>query len=296
MTRFPWARHLERLFGAWLAAFSSLVLAPQASAEPVVTPSRDYFLDAPRAGNFAHLDGFALGAQASYEYRAHLEEDTSMLRARLSGLAGFPYAEASADLEARLMFVTLGANLGRRWVYRNFSFAKGADRSAERRNQLENQGLSTAQDFAFHEARLGLHVPLDPLFLHGSLSLRNEERHDNSFDWLHGNVHDGGAFTKLDAILFFRHETLGAAGPYLRYMHLLRTDTEGRSRREAELAYGFVLGTRPGFVRPTRGNVDLFLFQALFRFGDDEFGIHEYRRVIDVPLHLLALYRVSVML
>jgi hypothetical protein len=59
--------------------------------------------------------------------------------------------------------------------------------------------------------------------------------------------------------------------------------------RVGEVAYGLTLGTRPGFVKPKMGNADLFLLQVLFRFGDEDFGLHPYR----IPAYVLAVYRVT---
>jgi hypothetical protein len=259
---------------------------------------RDYFLNPPPGGHYVHLDAFTIGAQANYEYRAHIEEDMSMLHARASGLVSYPYAEAGAHVDVRVFLLTLGASYGYQWNYRNITFPPQAtDRSAARRNEIEDQGAYDAQDFMFYEGRAMLTVPLDSFFLLATGTLRNEDREDNSFDWFHGNVHDGGLLGKLETTLFFRHKSFGALGPYLRFMDLPRTDPQtGTSRRETELAYGFMFGTRPGLVRATRGNADLLLLMMAFRFGDDDFGLHGYREVIDVPMVVLLAYRVTLAL
>lgn len=274
------------------------LLSLRAGADVPVRAPRDYFLDVPPGGHFVHLDAFTLGAQASYEYRAHIEEDMSMLHARMSGLVSYPYAEASANADVRIFLLTLGASYGYQWIYRNLEFGpRDVDRSAARRNQLEEQGQIDDQDFTFYEARARLTVPLDWLFLLSTATLRHENRDDNSFDWLHANVHDRGLLGKIETTLFFRHKDWGAVGPYVRYMDLPRTDPrDGTSRRETELAYGFMLGTRVGLVKPTRGNVDLFLLMMAFRFGDEDFGLHGLRDVIDVPMFVLAAYRVTLAL
>jgi hypothetical protein len=269
--------------------------SPAGAQVAPIPPPRDYFLNPPPAGHFAHLDAYTIGAQASYEYRAHLEEDMSMFHARASAVVSYPYTEASANVDTRVFLFTLGASYGYRWVYRNHTFLPNeTDRSADRRNDLESDKQWTDQDFTFYEGRLRLTIPLDSFFMANTATLRNEEQDDNSFDWFHANVHDGGTFTKLESTLFFRHRDFGAIGPYLRYMNLPRTDpATGESRREDEIAYGIVFGTRPGFVKPIMGNTDLFLFQAIFRFGDDDFGLHAYRNLVDVPMSILAVYRVT---
>jgi hypothetical protein len=278
-----------------LTLLTLLTLSLHAAADVPRRLPRDYFLDVPPGGHYAHLDAFTVGAQASYEYRAHIEEDMSMLHARASGLVSYPYAEASANLDVRVFLLTLGASYGYQWIYRNIAFAPNeSDRSAARRNEREDAGEYDDQDFTFYEGRARLTIPLDSFFLLATGTLRNEYREDNSFDWLHGNVHDGGLLGKIETTLFFRHPRFGAVGPYLRYMDLPRTDPgSGLTRRESEVAYGIMIGARVGLVKPTRGNSDLFLLMTAFRFGDDDFGLHAYRDVIDVPMVFLVAYRVT---
>jgi hypothetical protein len=106
------------------------------------------------------------------------------------------------------------------------------------------------------------------------------------------NVHDGGQLNKVEATLFFRHRDFGAIGPYVRYMDMPVTKNSGRHGRDQQLHYGFVYGTRPGFIRPRHGNIDLFLLQVIADFQDDEFGVHTYR----VPAYILAVYRATLRL
>jgi hypothetical protein len=75
-------------------------------------------------------------------------------------------------------------------------------------------------------------------------------------------------------------------------MNTRKTQTDGTHRREGELHYGLVFGTRPGFVRPRGGNSDLFLVQLITKLGDDEFGLHPYR----LPLVPLFVYRATLKL
>ncbi len=279
-------------------AMAVFLLSLHAGAGVWQRPPRDYFLDVPPGGHFVHLDAFTLGAQASYEYRAHIEEDLSMLHVRAGGLLSYPYAEAGVHADVRFLLLTLGVSYGYEWIYRNLEFPpRATDRSAAARERLEDQGQIGDQDFTFYEARARLTVPLDSFFLLSLLTLRHENRDDNSFDWLHGNVHDGGLMAKVETTLFIRDKHWGAIGPYLRYMDLPQTDPNtGTSRRESELAYGFMAGTRVGLVKATRGNVDLFFLMMAFRFGDEDFGLHGLRDVIDVPLYVLAAYRVTLAL
>jgi hypothetical protein len=132
-------------------------------------------------------------------------------------------------------------------------------------------------------------VPLDPLFLVTTATLRWEDCRDDSFDWLHANVHDSGMLGKAEGTLFYRHRDLGGIGPYARYMNVPRTNADGDRKRVGELHYGLVFGTRPGWVAPRGGNADLFFLQLIFKFGDESFGLHPYR----LPLYPLAVYRAT---
>jgi len=248
---------------------------------------RDYFLDAPAAGTYSMSDVYNVGAQQSLENRAHLEEGMSMLTTRLSGIVSFPYADGSINLDARLFLFTLGGSAGYRQVYRNHTFAPGEDSSRDRRNERESDKEHDSQGYAYGEGRLRVVVPLDPFFLISTNTLRWEDMDDNSFDWLHANMHDGGTLFKSEATLFFRHRDLGGIGPYARLMNVPRTQSDGSHARESELHYGLVFGTRPGFVRPRGGNADLFLLQMVFKFGDEDYGLHPYR----LPVYPLAVYR-----
>lgn len=249
---------------------------------------RDYFLDAPAAGTFSMSDVYNVGAQQSLENRAHLEEGMSMLTTRLSGIASYPYADGSINLDARVFLFTLGGSAGYRHVYRNHTFEPGEDSSRDARNDRESDGDFDSQGYAYGEGRLRMVIPLDPFFLISTNTLRWEDADDNSFDWLHANKHDGGRLFKSEATLFFRHRDLGGIGPYARYMNVPRTKSDGTHDRRDELHYGLVFGTRPGWVRPRGGNADLFLLQLVFKFGDEDFGLHPYR----LPVYPLAVYRV----
>jgi hypothetical protein len=269
----------KRLAGALAAALATLSAATASAEMP-----RDYFLNPPTAGTFAHLDAYTVGVQASLENRAHLEEGMSMLHTRVSGIASWPYADGSLNLDARVFLITAGGSIGYRHVWRDHTFAPGEDRSRDARNEREKNSEQGSQGYSYAEARLRLVIPLDSFFMVNTATVRDEGANDNSFDWLHATVHDGGTFFKYEGTLFFRHRDFGAVGPYFRFMNLPKDDT-----RKNEIHYGFVLGTRPGFVRDRGGNADLFLLNVVTRFGDDEFGYHTYR----IPIYLLAVYRAT---
>ncbi|MEZ4225986.1 MAG: hypothetical protein R3B13_33875 [Polyangiaceae bacterium] len=253
---------------------------------------RDYFLNAPTAGTFAHLDAYTVGAQVSLENRADLEPGMSMLHTRLSGIVSYPYVDGSANVDVRVFLLTFGVSAGYRHVYRDHTFAPGEDDSLEARRQREKDDAFGTQSFTHYEGRARLVIPLDPFFMVHTGTLRNEDRNDNSFDWFHANVHDGGLIGKYETTLFFRHRDFGAVGPYFRYMSIPTTRADGSHERTSEIHLGGVIGTRPGFIRPRGGNTDLALLQVVAKPGDGDYGFHGY----NVPLYILGVYRATLSL
>jgi hypothetical protein len=273
---------------AAFAAFAGVMgLSSAAQAEL----PRDYFLDPPAAGTFALLDAYTIGAQASLENRAHLEEGMSMLTTRLSGIASFPYTEGSFNVDARLFLFTLGGSVGYRNVHRNLTFAPGEDRSREARRDRESDKAFDSQAFPYAEGRLRLTIPLDDFFMVNTFTMRWEDQRDNSFDWLHGNVHDAGMMSKFESTLFYRHRDFGGIGPTFRYLRSRKTTADGGFATDGELNVGLAFGTRPGFIRARGRAADLFLFTVSFRVNDkdEEFGLHGYQGAI--PMYPLLVYR-----
>lgn len=262
---------------AGLVAAGASTWAGTSSAEP----PRDNFLNAPPAGTFAHIDGYTVGSQFSIENRADLEPGMSMLHTRVSQIISFPYSDTSFNLDARVFLFTFGASAGYRVNWRNHTFAPGEDTSRDVRNDREADGDFDGQKFGYYEGRGRVVIPLEMFFMINTFTVRNEEREDNSFDWFHAMTHDAGTLWKNETTLFFRHRDFGAIGPYVRYIDVPRF-----GKRDSDLHYGIVYGTRPGWKKERYGT-DLFLLQAVFNFGDDDFGLHAYR----VPMYFLAVYR-----
>lgn len=278
---------------------SSTILAASAAAALLLAPAvagavqpRDYFLDPPTPGTFAHLDAYTVGAQTSLEYRAHLEEGMSMFHFRASGIMSLPYAESSVNVDTRVFLFTLGGSAAYRHVYRNHTFEPGEDASWQARKDREEDKDWDSQSYEWYEGRLRMTIPLDSFFMVNTGTIRYENGQDRSFDWFHVNVHDAGTLYKFDSVLFFRHRDFGAIGPSFRYLSSPKTDANGVQKRDGEIAYGLTFGTRPGLVSKRGGNTDLALVNMLFSFGDDEFGFHGY----PIPWYLLAVYRASLKL
>lgn len=262
---------------------------------------RDYFLDPPTPGTYLLSDAYTVGGQLSVENRAHLEEGMSMLTTRVTGTASLPYGEGGLHMDARVFLFTLGGSVGYRHVWRNIAFDPGEARDRTARKQVEDDKAFDGKGFPYYEGRLRLTLPLDSFFMVNTLTTRYEGVADNTFDWFHANVHDGGVLYKYEGTLFFRHRDFGGIGPYFRWLSSPKSETvdgEFEPHRRTEWAVGLVYGTRPGLVRPRHGNSDLLLFQLVFEPGQgktsDEFGLQGYQTKI--PLYPLLVYRAALRL
>lgn len=275
---------------AVLGAMLGLLAAGEAQAAK--TGPKDYFLDPPAAGLWAHGDLLTIGAQAALEHRLELDGDLTMLSTRVSALGALGFGDLGAHVDFRAALLTLGGSAGYRQVWRNYPVPEGVEATSELRRQMDKDAKKSDDEpreapyernnkgWPWAEGRARLVIPLERLWLVTNGALRWEGGPDNAYDWFHTNVHDGGTLWRADATLFVRHERYGAVGPTVRYMNLPR-----HGGRADEVAVGFTLGTRPGLKR----NSDLLLVQFLARPGDKEFGFH----VLQVPVFAMIIYRVS---
>ncbi len=242
---------------------------------------RDYFLDPPQSGLWAHADALTLGAQASLESRTPIEDDTfGTLSLRGSALASIGYAEAAAHMDVRYFLFTFGTTFGYRNVWRTYEDPTGAAMTAARRREIDSETGYSVRGWGYGEARGRVVIPLDWLWFVSNHALRWEDSPKNAFDWFHTNVHDGGFMYRGDAVLFARSAKLGAIGPYVRIMDLPKND-----ERRFELAAGLIYGIRPGL----KSKDDVLSVFILTRPGDNEFGFH----VLRLPVWAMVVYRAS---
>lgn len=267
-----------------VATCAVLALSGSVEGEAQARPrqSRDYFLDPPKKGLWAHGDAFTLGAQGSLELRLPIEDETfGSLSARASALASIGYSEAAAHVDVRYLFLTLGGSVGYRNVWRSYPGAPGTEVTRDSRRDDDGTKTFGADAWGYGEARARLVVPLDRLWLVTNHAVRYEGSPANTYDWFHTNVHDGGLLYRGDVVLFIRSASFGALGPMARYMDMPRGDG-----RRGELAAGFIYAVRPGLKRRD----DLLSLSVLARpASDDEFGFH----VLRAPLWVMLVYRAS---
>lgn len=246
---------------------------------------RDWFLNAPPAGNFITADASTGGPQLGFERRDSIADEAGMTVLRASSLAGIGYGEAALLGDVRFLFFTAGVTGGYRQVWRTYAPPRGVPVTRSYRIALDKESASGSEGWLFGEARLRMALPMDGAILVANHVVRHEGAPTNSYDWFHSTVHDGGWLFRFDATLFFRSPGLGAIGPLVRYLDLSRD-----GGRVGEWAFGFAGGTRPGLVKTE--SPDVLLLQVLTRPGDENFGIHLLR----MPLFVLLAYRVTLTL
>ena len=244
-----------------------------------VSPSRDRFLEPPKPGTFLSAAAFTIGGALQVEHRRELEEGFSMLTTSASMIATQGYSEASIGIDARLLFLSIGATGGVRDVWHNFAFAPGQLATRDERRARDKTGEHDVAVWPFAEARVRLSIPLDVFFWNTTATLRAEDGQGRAFDWTHANVHDSGLFGKVDSTLLFRHRAIGAFGPWGRYMRLADA---GVMRDEWSVGGQWI-------VAPWKKRDDVIVAQALVTPGDPNFGFH----VLGAPIYVMLIYRAT---
>jgi hypothetical protein len=260
--------------------------APAPEPEPPVPAPpqpRDYFLNAPKRGTWATFDAYTIGLQASVEHRAVIEKDDyAAIVPKLSTLASLGFGEVATHLDARFLFFSFGGTFGARRVWRNYAFPRNIEGTRALRLDLDATERSAPANWLYGEGRMRMVIPVsDNVLAVTGAALRYEDCPDNSFDWFHTTMHDGGLLFRYDVSVLFRSPSFGAVGPSFRVMQLPRN-----GRQESEVAAGLTFGRRLGLLKEN----DLLLANVLVRPGDPSFGF----QILRLPLYVLIAYRVSV--
>lgn len=248
---------------------------------------RDWMLDVQPEGTDLKLDLVLLGAQATLEHRLGIfNNQYNQLTLRASGLATLGFSEAQADVDLRILVLTLGGSVGARTTYRNHTYLPGESLSISDRLDRELDGDVNTASWAFAEARAEINLPMnDGLLLRSVNRARIEGRPDLSFDWRTGVVHDG-FFLASDAMALARDRHYGAVGPMVQLLHY-----EQGGRYLTQVNWGLVVTTRPGL----QTHDDLLFLQALVNTGivgtdaSKTYG-HHYLG-LGLPLTLVLAYR-----
>jgi hypothetical protein len=263
----------------WLSATSARAEQP-----------RDWMISAPENGTDFTVDAILPGAQLAIEHKLPVYGGANQLTLRGNALYTIPFYESQADVDLRILALTIGGSAGFRSDFGHMGFAP--DESIDRGHRRERfvDGKVDTATWGFGEGRVTLSLPFnDYVLLNAINSLRFEDSPDRSFDFRNGIVHDGGTLFKSDIMLFFKHRSLGGFAPMKQILNF------GLDRRRlTEFNYGFALATRPGFLRGR----DIFFLQVLFNPGStfgtydnkDGYGLH----VLFAPITFTLAYRMVI--
>jgi hypothetical protein len=242
---------------------------------------------APSNGTDVMVDMVLPGAQLAIEHKVPIYGIANQLTLRANALYTVPFYESQADVELRIVALTLGGSGGFRSDFGHMGFAPGEPiERGHRRNRFVNGQVDTAT-WGFGEARATLSLPLNDYVVFNAVNtLRLEDSPDRSFDQRLGVVHDGGALFKSDIMLFLKHRDWGGFAPMAQILNF-----KLGSHRFTEINYGFALVTRPGFRRSN----DILFLQLLFNPGStfgsydnsDGYGLH----LLFAPITVTLAYR-----
>jgi hypothetical protein len=266
------------------------VLAPAATR---ADQARDWMVAAQPGGTYVNLDVIFPGIQAMLEHRVPIFGSANELDFRVSALPTIIFLESQADVDLRLVVLTLGASVGYRDVFQNIAFAPGTsatggtrfDRVARR--DVQFGGSYDSATSGFGEGRAILSLPMnDHLVFQSINALRFEGGGDRTFDWRLGVVRDAGMVLRSDSTLFYKHRGFGAIGPQVQ---VLNYALDGL--RNTQINYGFTFTTRPGL----RSRDDILFLSVLVGVGGtvngvptgDVYGNHLFK----MPLTFQLAYR-----
>lgn len=248
---------------------------------------RDWMIAAQPDGTDANVDLVFPGIQAGLEHRIAIYNQVNQLTLRANALYTVPFFESQADVELRILVLTLGASAGFRNDTHTLTFAPGEDIDRHHRRLRDVDGDVTTTTYGMGEARATISLPInDYVLLNAINTLHVQGSPDRTFDWRTGVVHDG-SFYKSDIMLFLKHRDLGSFAPMMEILNFGLGD-----HRFTQFNYGFAIVTRPGFIRRN----DIFFFQLLFHPGStfggydnvDSYGMH----LFFAPINFTLAYRV----
>jgi hypothetical protein len=274
-----------------LAALCGAVLSGLVRPAPAAADQRqDYILAATEKGTYANLD-FVFGAlQAGVEQRIPVFSGANQLTVRGSGIAAWPFGGGQADVDMRILILTLGMSGGYRSVWRNQTYNLGEPLDRKERRERDASGDFNTDNFGFWDGHASLALPFnDYLVFNGTTQWHITGASKRSFDNDSQVVNDG-RFERTDFQLFFKHERFGGLAPMF---EVLSFPLDGHWK--TQLNYGFMFVTRAGLVRRD----DLLVFQMMFHSGPilgagidnrDVYGSAVWRG----PLTFLLVYRSTI--
>jgi hypothetical protein len=239
-------------------------------------------------GTDLFLDVVLPGLQSTLEHRIPWYGQANQINLRANVLYTSPFLESQADAELRLLVLTLGASGGGRYAFTNQSYRSDEEFDRHARRLRFVDGDQSSEAFGFGEGRATLSLPInDYVVFNGINTLRFEDSPDRTYDFRTGVVHDGGSLFKSDLMLFLKHRDWGALAPMMQILNFGLGD-----ERFTQFNYGFLLATRPGFLRAN----DIFFVQFLFHPGSTLGGYDNAtvygNHLLFSPINVTIAYRV----
>jgi hypothetical protein len=235
--------------------------------------TRDWMVGPQPGGTVLNLDIVFPGAQAQVEHRIPIYGIANELWLKANTLLVTPFFETQADVDLRLVILSIGGSVGYRNNFRAIEFGAREPLDRQHRRSRELSGNTTNVSNVFGEGRATLALPFNDHAVFLSVNgLRFEGGPDRIFDWRTAVVRDSGSYVNSNNTLFLKQRSLGSIGPQLQ---ILNYELDGK--RHTQFNYGFTLVTRPGFMRKN----DIFFLSMLFNFNDsgkqsqsDTYGAH----------------------
>jgi hypothetical protein len=268
---------------SWIAVLIGTVFAPRVHAEQ----PRDWMVAAQPGGTYVNLDVIFPGVQAQLEHRIPIYGQANELTFRVNALPTLLFYESQADVDLRIVILSLGASAGFRDVFHNLEFGPNDKFDRGARRDREFGGSYDNAVTGFGEGRVTLSLPFnDNLVLLSVNGLRFEGGGDRTFDWRLGIVRDAGMLLRSDTTLFIKSSSFGAIGPQVQVLNYALS-----GQRNTQINYGFTFTTRPGF----RDRNDIFFLSVLFGVGgtvngiptEDVYGTHLFK----IPVTFQLAYR-----
>lgn len=219
-------------------------------------------------GTYMNLDVVFPGIQAQLEHRMPIYGQANELNIRVNALPTLVFYESQADVDLRLVILTLGASVGFREVLHALEYPAGVNPeaySAQGRRNREFGGDFTKSFSGFGEGRAILSLPFnDNLVFQSINALRFEGGRDRVFDWRLGIMRDAGMLFRSDTTLFLKWRSFGAFGPRVQLLNY-KLDTQSNT----QVNFGLTFTTRPGFARRN----DIFFLSVLLGLGGTVNGV-----------------------
>jgi hypothetical protein len=219
------------------------------------------------------------GFRAIYDHRYELEKEATEIRTQVMATVAIPFAEVSANVDARFFLQQFGASVGYHdeWHMLQFNPDPRTGRDAGGQQSIQtpmngnpavpnypvppqvdlNRDLRSVKDqntdvksksWAWYEARWGFLWPSYNFIGVSNLAARHEGRPDVTYDWENATVLNGGWNFRWEVYLFFRARNVGFIGPAFRTMLVERNRTKGESMTPSGLALPDNSACQPGAV------------------------------------------------